>query len=39
VQLREKQKVKRIYRVLENQFANYFGKAEKGKGITGEALL
>jgi small subunit ribosomal protein S4 len=39
VQLREKQKVKRIYRVLENQFANYFAKAEQGKGITGEALL
>jgi small subunit ribosomal protein S4 len=39
IQLREKQKVKRIYRVLENQFANYFGKAEKGKGITGEELL
>ncbi len=39
VQLREKQKVKRIYRVLENQFANYFGKAEKKKGITGETLL
>jgi small subunit ribosomal protein S4 len=39
VQLREKQKVKRIYRVLENQFANYFAKAEKKKGITGETLL
>jgi small subunit ribosomal protein S4 len=39
VQLREKQKVKRIYRVLENQFANYFAKAEKKKGITGEQLL
>jgi small subunit ribosomal protein S4 len=39
IQLREKQKVKRIYRVLENQFANYFGKAEKKKGITGEILL
>ena len=39
VQLREKQKVKRIYRVLENQFANYFKKAEKKKGITGETLL
>jgi small subunit ribosomal protein S4 len=39
VQLREKQKVKRIYRVLENQFANYFDKAAKKKGITGEALL
>src|SRR5688572_5275085 len=38
-QLREKQKVKRIYGVLENQFANYFGKAEKKKGITGETLL
>jgi small subunit ribosomal protein S4 len=39
VQLREKQKVKRIYRVLENQFANYFETAEKRKGITGETLL
>ena len=39
IQLREKQKVKRIYRVLENQFANYFRKAEKKKGITGETLL
>ncbi len=39
VQLREKQKVKRIYRVLEKQFANYFSKAEKKKGITGETLL
>jgi len=39
VQLREKQKVKRIYRVLENQFANYFAKADKKKGITGETLL
>ena len=39
IQLREKQKVKRIYRVLENQFANYFHKADKKKGITGETLL
>jgi len=39
VQLREKQKVKRIYSVLENQFSNYFAKAEKKKGITGETLL
>jgi small subunit ribosomal protein S4 len=39
LQLREKQKVKRIYRVLENQFSNYFSKAEKKKGITGETLL
>jgi small subunit ribosomal protein S4 len=39
IQLREKQKVKRIYRVLENQFANYFSQADKKKGITGEILL
>jgi len=39
IQLREKQKTKRIFRVLENQFANYFAKAEKRKGITGETLL
>jgi small subunit ribosomal protein S4 len=39
IQLREKQKVKRIYRVLENQFANYFSKADRKKGITGENLL
>jgi len=38
-QLREKQKVKRIYRVLEKQFSNYFKKAEKKKGITGATLL
>jgi len=39
IQLREKQKVKRIYRVLENQFSNYFSEADKKKGITGEMLL
>ena len=39
IQLREKQKVKRIYGILENQFSNYFGKADKKKGITGETLL
>ncbi len=39
LQLREKQKVRRIYGVLEAQFANYFAKAEKKKGITGETLL
>jgi small subunit ribosomal protein S4 len=39
LQLREKQKVRRIYRILERQFANYFQKAEKKKGITGETLL
>ncbi|MFQ5720045.1 MAG: 30S ribosomal protein S4 [Acidobacteriota bacterium] len=39
IQLREKQKVKRIYGVLERQFRNYFKKAARGKGITGETLL
>lgn len=39
VQLREKQKVRRIYGVLENQFSNNFAKADKKKGITGETLL
>ena len=38
-QLREKQKVKRIYGVLERQFRNYFKKAERKKGITGQNLL
>ena len=38
-QLREKQKARRIYGVLERQFRNYFHKAEKGKGVTGETLL
>jgi small subunit ribosomal protein S4 len=38
-QLREKQKVKRIYFVLEKQFRNYFEKAARQKGITGENLL
>lgn len=38
-QLREKQKVKRMYGVLETQFRNYFKKAARTKGITGEALL
>ena len=39
MQLREKQKVKRIYGVLEKQFRNYFFAADKKKGITGENLL
>ena len=39
LQLREKQKVKRIYFVLEKQFRNYFQKASRQKGITGENLL
>ncbi len=38
-QLREKQKVKRIYGILEQQFEIYFRKAERQKGITGEHLL
>jgi len=38
-QLREKQKVKRIYFVLEKQFRNYFDKALRQKGVTGENLL
>lgn len=38
-QLREKQKVKRLYGVLESQFARYVEKAIKSKGNTGEALL
>jgi small subunit ribosomal protein S4 len=39
IQLREKQKVRRIYGVLEKQFSNAFLKATKKKGITGETLL
>ncbi len=39
LQLREKQKVKRIYGVLENQFRRYFEQAERQRGITGEVLL
>ena len=38
-QLREKQKVKRIYGVLEDQFRRYFEAAERTRGITGETLL
>jgi len=38
-QLREKQKVKRIYGVLERPFRNYFQKAQRMSGITGENLL
>ncbi len=38
-QLREKQKVKRIYGILEQQFRKYFQEAERRKGITGENLL
>src|SRR5712691_5908647 len=38
-QLREKQKLKRIYRVLERQFRNYFDEAVRQKGVTGDTLL
>lgn len=37
--LREKQKVKRIYGLLENQFRNYYEKAAKVKGVTGQLFL
>ncbi len=39
LQLREKQKVRRIYGILERQFRNYFDKAVLMKGVTGENLL
>ncbi len=39
LQLREKQKVKRIYGVLEKQFRHYFEKADQKKGVTGHNLL
>lgn len=39
VQLREKQKLKRMYGLLERQFRGYFEKADKQKGITGTNLL
>jgi len=39
IQLREKQKVKRMYGVLERQFRTYFKKAARTKGITGATLL
>ena len=39
LQLREKQKVKRMYSVLEGQFRRYFQMTERSKGITGEILL
>ncbi|MBE6636691.1 MAG: 30S ribosomal protein S4 [Ruminococcaceae bacterium] len=39
LQLREKQKAKRYYGVLENQFKGYFEKADKAEGVTGENLL
>jgi len=38
-QMREKQKVKRLYGLLENQFRNTFKEADRQKGITGEVLL
>lgn len=39
LQLREKQRVKRMYGVLERQFRRYFAVADRKKGITGETLL
>src|SRR5436853_4071123 len=39
LQLREKQKAKRIYFTQEGQFRNYFDKAARTKGVTGEVLL
>lgn len=39
VQLREKQKVRRMYGILEKQFRGYFKEADKKKGVTGENLL
>jgi small subunit ribosomal protein S4 len=38
-QLREKQKAKRIYGLMEGQFRRYFARAEREKGVTGENLL
>jgi small subunit ribosomal protein S4 len=38
-QLREKQRVRRTYGVLEGQFRSYFAKADRMKGVTGETLL
>jgi small subunit ribosomal protein S4 len=39
LQLREKQKARRYYQVLERQFANYYDKASRQPGVTGENLL
>ena len=39
IQLREKQKVKHMYGMLERQFKGFFQKADRGKGVTGENLL
>lgn len=39
IQLREKQKLRRIYGVLESQFRNYYKKAYRMKGVSGEALI
>ncbi|HHX41592.1 MAG TPA: 30S ribosomal protein S4 [Armatimonadetes bacterium] len=39
LQLREKQKARRIYGVMETQFRHYFAEADRSKGVTGEELL
>jgi small subunit ribosomal protein S4 len=39
LQLREKQKLRRLYGILENQFRNYFEKAARARGVAGQNLL
>ncbi|GIT33119.1 MAG: hypothetical protein Ct9H300mP3_06500 [Gammaproteobacteria bacterium] len=39
IQLREKQKVRRLYGVMEKQFRNYYKAAARKKGVTGDNLL
>ena len=39
LRLREKQKLRRVYGIVEKQFAGYFEKADTGKGVTGDLLL
>ena len=39
IRLREKQKVRRIYGILERQFRSYFEEADRAKGVTGETVL
>ena len=39
LQLREKQKARQVYGILERQFRHYFSKASEAKGVTGEVLL
>jgi small subunit ribosomal protein S4 len=39
IQLREKQKIRRIYGMMEGQFRLYYERATKAKGVTGEAIM